>query len=125
MEVVLVDAINEDVLGIATKEEECHGTQPHLAIDAAFVEGPTRERRLRQGELHAAIVLSLLIVSHLEDHLDVLVATRVVLEELGSPAHHHRVFKEGLREAGHLAVPLAPHLLERHTLEAIAPETLP
>lgn len=43
MEVVLVDAINEDVLGIATKKEECHGTQPHLAIDATLVEGTTCE----------------------------------------------------------------------------------
>ena len=120
-----MDAINEDVLGIATKKEECHGTQPHLAIDAAFVEGPTRERRLRQGELHAAIVLCLLIVGHLKDYFDVFVAMRVVLEELGCSAHHHRMFKEGLRETRHLAVPLAPHLLERHTLEAIAPETFP
>ena len=44
-------------------------------------------------------MLCLLIVGHLEDHLDVLVATRVVLEELSCAAHHHRVFKEGLREA--------------------------
>ena len=43
MEVVLVDAVDEDVLGIATEEEECHRAQPHLAIDATLVEGAARE----------------------------------------------------------------------------------
>ena len=43
MEVVLVDAIDEDVLGIASEEEERYGTQPHLAIDSTLVEGSARE----------------------------------------------------------------------------------
>jgi hypothetical protein len=43
MEVVLVDAIDEDVLGIATEEEERHRTQPNLAIDATLVESAARE----------------------------------------------------------------------------------
>ena len=43
MEVVLMDAIEEDVLGIAPEEEECHRAQPHLAIDATLVESAARE----------------------------------------------------------------------------------
>ena len=40
---ILVDAIDEDVFGIATEEEECHGAQPYLAIDATLIEGSARE----------------------------------------------------------------------------------
>jgi hypothetical protein len=43
MEVVLVDTIDEDVLGIATEEEECHRAQPHLTVDATLVESTARE----------------------------------------------------------------------------------
>ena len=68
MQVVLVDFVDEDALGIAAQEEEGDGAKPYLLgeeLAGVFVKCTAVQCGLRLVQPHAAIVLVFLLVGYL------------------------------------------------------------
>lgn len=126
VQVVLVDFVDEDALGIAAQEEEGDGAKPDFLgeeLAGVFVECTAGQCGLRLVQPHAAIVLVFLLVGYLDDRLYFAFASGVVLQELGGAAHHERVLEQFLREPRHVAIPLPAYLGKRHFVEAIASQS--
>ena len=70
VQVVLVDFVDEDALGVPAQEEEVDWAKPYLLGEqfaVVVVECTAGQRGLRLIQPHAAIVLVFLLVGYLDD----------------------------------------------------------